>query len=93
MGAPSEAFLERMDAACGITSPREHGVDVVEAIKQMNDGDVDLFFCMGGNFISATPDTQVTANGLNKVKLTVQVSTKLNRSHLVTGETALICLA
>ena len=87
---PSEAFLERMDAACGITSPREHGVDVVEAIKQMNDGDVDLFFCMGGNFISATPDTEVTANGLNKVKLTVQVSTKLNRSHLVTGETALI---
>ena len=87
---PSESFLERMDAACGITSPREHGVDVVEAIKQMDDGDVDLFFCMGGNFISATPDTEVTANGLNKVKLTVQVSTKLNRSHLVTGETALI---
>ena len=87
---PTESFLERMDAACGITSPREHGVDVVEAIKQMDDGDVDLFFCMGGNFISATPDTEVTANGLNKVKLTVQVSTKLNRSHLVTGETALI---
>ena len=87
---PSEAFLERMDAACGITSPREHGVDVVEAIKQMNDDGVDLFFCMGGNFISATPDTEITANGLNKVKLTVQVSTKLNRSHLVTGETALI---
>ena len=56
----------------------------------MNNGGVDLFFCMGGNFISATPDTEVTANGLNKVKLTVQVSTKLNRSHLVTGETALI---
>ena len=57
--------------------PSEHGVDVVQAIKQMNDGDVNLFFCMGGNFISATPDTEVTANGLNKVKLTVQVSTKL----------------
>ena len=87
---PSEAFLQRLDKACGITSPREHGVDVVEAIKQMNAGDVDLFFCMGGNFISATPDTETTAQGLNKVKLTVQVSTKLNRSHLVTGETALI---
>ena len=87
---PTEQFLARLDAACGITSPREHGVDVVEAIDKMQKGDVNLFFCMGGNFISATPDTEVTANGLNKVKLTVQVSTKLNRSHLVTGETALI---
>ena len=87
---PSEAFLQKLDKACGITSPREHGVDVVEAIKQMRAGGVDLLFCMGGNFISATPDTELTAEGLNKVKLTVQVSTKLNRSHLVTGETALI---
>jgi len=87
---PSESFLERLDEACGIVSPREHGVDVVEAIKQMRAGDVDLFFCMGGNFLSATPDTLATADGLTKVKLTVQVSTKLNRSHLVTGETALI---
>ena len=87
---PSESFLEKLDAACGITSPREHGVDVVEAIKQMRKGDVDLFFCMGGNFISATPDTETTALGINNVKLTVQVSTKLNRSHLVEGDTALI---
>ena len=87
---PTEAFLARLDEACGITSPREHGVDVVEAIKKMREGNVDVFFCMGGNFISATPDTLTTAEGLNNVKLTVQVSTKLNRSHLVTGETALI---
>ena len=87
---PTEAFLARLDEACGITSPRDHGVDVVEAIKKMREGDVDVFFCMGGNFISATPDTLATAKGLNNVKLTVQVSTKLNRSHLVTGETALI---
>ena len=87
---PSEEFLSRLDDACGITSPREHGVDVVEAIAQMRDDDANLFFCMGGNFLSATPDTEVTAEGLRKVKLTVQVSTKLNRSHLVTGETALI---
>ena len=87
---PSEAFLTRLDAACGITSPREHGVDVVAAIQQMRDGDADLFLCMGGNFISATPDTEATAEGLRNVKLTVQISTKLNRSHLVTGETALI---
>ena len=56
----------------------------------MMEGKVDVFFCMGGNFISATPDTLATAKALNQVKLTVQVSTKLNRSHLVTGETALI---
>ncbi|MBL92370.1 MAG: hypothetical protein CMH56_11245 [Myxococcales bacterium] len=87
---PTEKFLKKLDEATGITSPREHGVDVVEAIKKMQRGEVDLFFCMGGNFISATPDTEATAEGLRKVKLTVQVSTKLNRSHLVTGQTALI---
>ena len=85
MGEANRGFLARLDGACGITSPREHGVDVVEAIKQMREGNVDVFFCMG-NFISATPDTLATAEGLNNVKLTVQVSTKLNRSHLVTGE-------
>lgn len=87
---PSEEFLQKLDDACGIVSPREHGVDVVEAIDKMRAGEVDLFFCMGGNFISATPDTLATAEAINRVKLTVQVSTKLNRSHLVTGETALI---
>ncbi len=87
---PSEKFLEKLDAGTGIKSPRKHGVDVVEAIEKMNSGEVDLFFCMGGNFISATPDTEITASGIRKVKLTVQVSTKLNRSHLVTGETAII---
>ncbi|MAN07893.1 MAG: hypothetical protein CL987_07715, partial [Euryarchaeota archaeon] len=56
----------------------------------MHSGDVDLFFCMGGNFVSATPDTPIVAEGLSKVGLTVQVSTKLNRSHLVTGDAALI---
>ena len=87
---PSEEFLQKLDDACGIVSPREHGVDVIEAIDKMRAGDADLFFCMGGNFISATPDTLATAEAINRVKLTVQVSTKLNRSHLVTGETALI---
>ena len=87
---PTEKFLKRLDEACGIVSPRGHGYDVVEAIGKMREGEVDLFFCMGGNFLSATPDTLATAEGLNRVKLTVQVSTKLNRSHLVTGETALI---
>ena len=87
---PTESFLSRLDEACGISSPRKHGVDVVQAINKMNNGDVNLFFCLGGNFLSATPDTRYTAKGLMNVKLTVQVSTKLNRSHLVTGKTALI---
>ena len=87
---PTEAFLQRLDSACGINSPREHGVDVVQAIKQMRDGEADLFLCLGGIFISATPDTEATAKGLGNVGLTVQISTKLNRSHLVTGKTALI---
>ena len=56
----------------------------------MEKGDVDVFICMGGNFLSATPDTKRTAKAIKKINLTVQISTKLNRSHLITGETALI---
>ena len=87
---PSEKFLEKLDTACGINSPRNHGYDVVESIKAMDDEKVDLLFCMGGNFLSATPDTEFTARAMAKVDLTVQVSTKLNRSHLITGRHALI---
>ncbi|MBT3477758.1 MAG: FdhF/YdeP family oxidoreductase [Euryarchaeota archaeon] len=88
--APPVSFIERMEKGLNISIPREHGYDVVRAIQAMRDGVVDVFFCMGGNFISATPDTMATAEGLRKVGLTVQVSTKLNRSHLVTGKKALI---
>ena len=87
---PSEKFLKKLDTACGIKSPRNHGYDVVESIKAMDDEKVDLLFCMGGNFLSATPDTEFTAKAMAKVDLTVQVSTKLNRSHLITGRHALI---
>jgi molybdopterin-dependent oxidoreductase alpha subunit len=88
--APSDAFLNTMEQGLGFELPREHGYDVVHAIQAMLDGEVDVFFCLGGNFLSATPDTDATAEGLRKVPLTVQVSTKLNRSHLVTGEEAII---
>ena len=88
--APSDAFLNRMEEGLGFKMPRQHGYDVVNAIRAMRDEKVDVFFCMGGNFLSATPDTKVTAEGLKNVELTVQVSTKLNRSHLVTGKTAII---
>jgi molybdopterin-dependent oxidoreductase alpha subunit len=87
---PSQIFLDRLQNAFGFTPPREHGYDVVDCIKAMHAGKVDVFFAMGGNFLSATPDTKYTAEALQKCKLTVQVSTKLNRSHLITGEEALI---
>tara|TARA_B110000459_G_scaffold84566_1_gene94805 strand:+ start:6803 stop:9100 length:2298 start_codon:yes stop_codon:yes gene_type:complete len=88
--APSDAFLDRMEKGLGFPMPRKHGYDVVNAIRAMNKGKVSVFFCMGGNFLSATPDTHQTAKGLRKIDLTVQVSTKLNRSHLITGKTAII---
>jgi len=87
---PSDSFLTGIDSAMGITSPRTHGLDVVESIKAMDAGNVDSFICMGGNFLSATPDTEIVARALSKVGLTVQISTKLNRSHLVTGNEAII---
>lgn len=88
--APPEAWLAKMDAACGIKSPRQHGLDTVRTIEGMYNGDVEVFFGMGGNFASATPDRDRTYEGLRRCKLTVHVSTKLNRSHLVHGEEALI---
>ena len=87
---PKEAFLERLDSTLGFESPREHGLDVVEAIHAMADGDAKVFFGMGGNFVAATPDTHYTEDALRRCTLTVQVSTKLNRSHLVAGDEAII---
>ncbi|GAA1928287.1 FdhF/YdeP family oxidoreductase [Nocardioides hwasunensis] len=83
-------FLDRLDAEFSITSPREHGHDTVAAIHALKDGEARVFFAMGGNFIGATPDTEVTEAAMRNAALTVQVSTKLNRSHVVTGGEALI---
>jgi len=88
--APTEAFLKRMQDGLGFELPTAHGYDVVNAIHAMRNGDVNVFFCMGGNFVSATPDTDEVARAIGNVDLTVQVSTKLNRSHLITGKTAII---
>jgi molybdopterin-dependent oxidoreductase alpha subunit len=74
----------------GFEPPREHGYDVVDAIRAMHDGRARVFIAMGGNFLSATPDTLYTAEALRRCDLTVQISTKLNRSHLVHGREALI---
>ena len=85
-----EWFLAGLDREFGITSPRKHGHDTVDAIRAMRDGRASVFVGMGGNFVSATPDTAVTEAALRRCALTVQISTKLNRSHLVHGATALI---
>ncbi len=86
----SDAFLDRLGAEFRFEPPREHGHDVVETIKQMHRGHIRVFIAMGGNFLSATPDTEYTAKALSQCRLTAHVAIKLNRSHLVTGEIALI---
>ncbi|MEV6604749.1 FdhF/YdeP family oxidoreductase [Kutzneria sp. NPDC051319] len=87
---PAEKFLSALDTEFGITSPRAHGYDTVEAIHAMRDGKAKVFFAVGGNFVSATPDTEVTMRALKSMDLTVHVSTKLNMSHVVPGKVALI---
>jgi molybdopterin-dependent oxidoreductase alpha subunit len=87
---PPTAFLEKLDKEFGFTAPREFGYDTVEAIEAMHAGKGRVFFALGGNFLSASPDTHFTAAALRRCKLTVQVSTKLNRGHLVAGKRALI---
>ncbi len=83
-------FLDALEERFDMVAPRRHGLDTVETIHAMGRGDVKVFVGMGGNFVSATPDTHATARALQGCRLTVQVSTTLNRSHLVTGETALL---
>ncbi|GAB3570383.1 FdhF/YdeP family oxidoreductase [Spirosoma luteolum] len=92
---PHKAFLDALSSEYGFEPPREHGLDTVEAIKAMYEGKTKVFFSLGGNFLSATPDTELVADAMRKQRLTVFVSTKLNRGHLVTGDTSLIlpCLA
>ena len=87
---PSAAFLDRLQQHFGFEPQRQHGHSVVEAIRAMRDGKAKVFVGLGGNFASATPDTEVTEAALANCDLTVQISTKLNRSHLVVGREALI---
>ncbi|MBF6096009.1 FdhF/YdeP family oxidoreductase [Nocardia cyriacigeorgica] len=87
---PTGAFLDRLAQVCGIDPPRAHGLDTVGAIDAMHAGTVKVFVGMGGNFAIAAPDTAYTFDALRNCELTVQVSTKLNRSHLVHGRRAVI---
>jgi molybdopterin-dependent oxidoreductase alpha subunit len=87
---PPAQFLDALRDEFGFEPPREHGLDVVRAIRALRDGSAKVFFAMGGNFVSASPDTDVTEAAMRRARLTVHVSTKLNRSHTVTGARALI---
>ncbi|MET9360857.1 FdhF/YdeP family oxidoreductase [Streptomyces sp. NPDC006632] len=87
---PAPAFLDALEKEFGFAPPRHHGYDVVRSIEALRDGRAKVFFAMGGNFVSATPDTDVTEAAMRRASLTVHVSTKLNRSHAVTGRRALI---
>ena len=86
----NDCFKEKLSDEFQFTPPTEHGTDTVETIKQMHDGRIRFFFGMGGNFLLASPDTDYTASALQNCRVTAHVSTKLNRSHLITGEIALI---
>ncbi len=87
---PPRYLLDKLEESFGFKPPTKYGYDTVDSIKAMHSGKAKIFFAMGGNFLSATPDTLYTANALQKCDLTVQVSTKLNRSHLIHGKEALI---
>jgi len=88
--AAPQAFLDKIEDKYGFKPITKHGYSVIEAIKAMYEKKAKVFFGLGGNFISAVPDTAYSAQALANCNLTVHVSTKLNRSHLVTGKEALI---
>ena len=85
-----ESLNARIREHLGFEPPGKKGWDVVESIRAMHEGRAKVFMALGGNFLMAAPDTDYTARALQQCSLTVQISTKLNRSHLVTGKTALI---
>ncbi len=87
---PGPAFLTRLGEAFGFRPPTDHGLDTVETIAAMARGELDVFVALGGNFLSAAPDTAVTARALQRCRLVASISTKLNRTHLYPGRRALI---
>jgi molybdopterin-dependent oxidoreductase alpha subunit len=86
----NDKFIEKLGKEFSFTPPKEHGTDSVETLKGMHQGRIRFFLGLGGNFLSATPDTEFTAKAFQKCRVTAQISTKLNRAHLITGEIALI---
>jgi formate dehydrogenase major subunit len=87
---PKPDFIDGLEAEFGMPFPREHGVDVVDSVRRMRDGAIKVFTAVGGNFVAAMSDTSATEAAVRRTRLTVQVSTKLNHSHAVVGDEALI---
>jgi molybdopterin-dependent oxidoreductase alpha subunit len=87
---PPKPFLDALGKEFNFEPPRRWGYDTVETLHAMFDGDVKVFLAISGNFLSNVPDTVYSAHAMRRCKLTAHVSTKLNRSHLITGERALI---
>ncbi len=85
-----QSFLDALEKEFGFAPPTRHGVDAVDAIRAMRDGRAQVFVGVAGNFVRATPDSDVTERALRNCRLTAHISTKLNRSHAVCGRTALI---
>ncbi|MHA7181415.1 FdhF/YdeP family oxidoreductase [Arthrobacter sp. MDB2-24] len=85
-----QTFMDSLGKEFNFEPPQEHGVDAVESIRRMRDGDVKVLVALGGNLVSAISDTQVAEKAFANTEMTVQISIKLNRSHLITGEEALI---
>ncbi len=83
-------FLDAIQKEFGFDPPRENGLDTVDSIRAMRDGKAHFFLGLGGNFAQAAPDSDVTFQALRNTRMTVHISTKINRSHLVCGDTALI---
>ncbi|MGC5163556.1 FdhF/YdeP family oxidoreductase [Rhodococcus sp. DT1] len=87
---PPQHFLDALEKEFGFDPPREYGFDTVDSIRAMRDGKAKFFLGLGGNFVQSAPDTVVTSEAMSGIDMTVHISTKLNRSHLVCGDTALI---
>ncbi|MDX5592988.1 FdhF/YdeP family oxidoreductase [Pseudovibrio sp. SPO723] len=87
---PNEMFLQALERYFGFKAPREHGADAVQAIKMMRSGKAKVFVSLGGNFARATPDTLLVEEALRACTLTVNIATKLNRSHLMVGKKAYV---
>ncbi|RII20643.1 Formate dehydrogenase H [Streptomyces sp. YIM 130001] len=85
-----QSFLDALEREFHFTPPTRHGLDSVDGIRAMSEGRAKLFLGVAGNFVRATPDSDVTEAAMRGCRLTAHVSTKLNRSHTVCGQTALI---
>ena len=87
---PSSEFMDSLSREFGIQKLQSRGFDTVEAVRSMLQRKARVFLSMGGNFVSAMSDTNATSEAISKCSLTVQISTKPNRSHLITGKVGII---